>query len=321
MDDQGRPNPTPGGERAPESASDRAPSHDALLTGDLPCVTCGYELRGLSIRDVCPECGTAVRAAILSAVDPLADELVPLRWPSVTGALIVVWSFCGALGIWLILVLRLTQGLEALGVSTPGLWWAWEASMILLVGSGIGALGFVLPTRRPHLWPNVFGMLGVLAYAGLFAGMYMAHRLDKAAGIVNAYFTTMPSPERIAWRLVAGFSLLVIFLGIRPNARELVRRSLAMRTRRVDRQTLLAMGVATLFAIAGDLLRLVGVKTPQHTGELLVIVGSLIILIATVFLAFGMVSAVIDSVRIRRSLRMGPRRMGDLVTEAEAGAD
>ena len=55
------------------------------LTGDLPCVRCGYNLRGLSIREHCPECDAPVRATILALVDPRASELKPLRRPRLTG--------------------------------------------------------------------------------------------------------------------------------------------------------------------------------------------------------------------------------------------
>ena len=30
------------------------------LLGSLPCITCRYDLKGISIRGVCPECGTPI---------------------------------------------------------------------------------------------------------------------------------------------------------------------------------------------------------------------------------------------------------------------
>src|SRR5436190_23878239 len=67
------------------------------LRGDLPCVACGYNLKGLSIRSVCPECGTPVRATILSVVDPHAAELTPIRLPALV-ALGLLFCAAGALG-------------------------------------------------------------------------------------------------------------------------------------------------------------------------------------------------------------------------------
>ncbi|MEM1424869.1 MAG: hypothetical protein AAGH64_12820, partial [Planctomycetota bacterium] len=121
---------------------------DAMLTGELPCVTCGYELRGLSVRDACPECGTGVRATILAVVDPLADELAPMRAPSLTGVLIVSWALSSSIGVWLIVAVRLLDGVRALGLRAPELWWAWNAAFVLLIVSGVSALGFLAPTTR-----------------------------------------------------------------------------------------------------------------------------------------------------------------------------
>ncbi len=47
---------------------------DDVLSLNLPCVTCGYELRGLQKGGMCPECGTAIQRSLsgdlLSAADP-----------------------------------------------------------------------------------------------------------------------------------------------------------------------------------------------------------------------------------------------------------
>ena len=265
---------------------------------------------GLSVRDNCPECGTAVRAAILHAVDPLAEELAPMRAPSLTGVLIVVWAIAGALGIWLIVLMRLMDGLRAINLRVPSLWWGWDVAFVLLVISAVATFGFLMPTKRTRR-RNVLCALGaMLAYAPFFYSMHRIRMIDAAQGGVASYFTDMPEPARIGWRIVIGLCLIAIFLGVRPNARELVRRSLAMRTGRVDRQTLLAMVLATGIMIIGDLVRLWGAS---GGGSTIVIFGSLLILIATVFLGVGMTAAVVDGARIRRSLRMGPRRMQDLI--------
>ncbi|MBL8760751.1 MAG: hypothetical protein JNL50_05545, partial [Phycisphaerae bacterium] len=50
------------------------------LTGDLRCAKCAYNLKGLSVRSVCPECGLAISATLLAKVDPHAAELRPIAW-------------------------------------------------------------------------------------------------------------------------------------------------------------------------------------------------------------------------------------------------
>ncbi len=291
---------------------------DALLTGSLPCVTCRYELKGLSVRDVCPECGTAVRAAILSAVDPLADELAPMRWPSFTGVLIIAWALSAAIGVWLILTMRITDGLRSMNISVPEFWWGWHVSFALLVISGVGSLGFLMPTARTRWWSVLSALCSTLAYVPFFYALVRIRAIDMNAGPAAAFFTLSPDTDRILWRMLVGGCLVVIFLGIRPNARELVRRSIAMRTGRVDRQTLLAMASTCVVMMLGDILRLAGASGGSGVA---VLIGSLIILIATVFLGFGMALAVVDGLRIRRSLRMGPRRMRDLVGGDPGGLD
>src|SRR3954470_14312241 len=89
------PQHTPGGapKAPPPLDAVRAESDIAReLTGNLPCVTCRYNLRGLSIKSVCPECGTAVRAAILAAVDPYAPILQPLYAPRLAATGLMLWA-------------------------------------------------------------------------------------------------------------------------------------------------------------------------------------------------------------------------------------
>jgi len=67
------------------------------LTGDLWCIGCGYNLRGLSIRELCPECAMPVRATILGVIDPKAHELTPLKRPRMVGLGLIAW----ASGLWI----------------------------------------------------------------------------------------------------------------------------------------------------------------------------------------------------------------------------
>ena len=38
---------------------------DGRVRGDLPCISCGYLLRGLPTGQDCPECGTPIEATTL----------------------------------------------------------------------------------------------------------------------------------------------------------------------------------------------------------------------------------------------------------------
>ena len=90
----------------PRTPSDRHHAPDAdpggsglamLLTGDLPCIGCGYDIRGLSVLSQCPECGLAVRATVLHRVDPSAEALRPMPTPRLTSLGIVAWTGFGLL--------------------------------------------------------------------------------------------------------------------------------------------------------------------------------------------------------------------------------
>ncbi|MEM1424381.1 MAG: hypothetical protein AAGH64_10310, partial [Planctomycetota bacterium] len=183
-----------------------------------------------------------------------------------------------------------------------------------LIVSGVSALGFLAPTTRTRARSVCAAACAVLAYAPFFYALLRIRAIDANRGSYAAFFTLDPDVDRIYWRLLVAGCLVVIFLGVRPNARELVRRSLAMRTGRVDRQTLLAMGVAAGAMALGDVLRLVGVTSGPPE---LVFAGGMVILISTVFLGVGLTAAIVDGVRIRRSLRMGPRRLRDVVDTPE----
>ncbi|MEL6741370.1 MAG: hypothetical protein AAFP26_12000, partial [Planctomycetota bacterium] len=67
------------------------------LGGDLRCMRCAYDLAGLSITSSCPECGLAIKATLLSVVDPKAEVLAPLVRPLLVAWSLVLWSLGGVL--------------------------------------------------------------------------------------------------------------------------------------------------------------------------------------------------------------------------------
>jgi hypothetical protein len=284
---------------------DLAPHLDRALLGSLPCITCGYDLKGISIRSVCPECGTAVRAAILYQVDPEAEEFQPIFTPHVTAIGIVVWCTAGLVAMLALWWLRLGEVMRAgLGWTFPMLW-APYAAIILGALSGVSVLTFLRPSRGSKWWHVVAALVGGLAYVPLLWGLWQIQILDAVAPSPYLKYG-MALPQRALWRLVMDASIVIVFLGLRPNLRELVRRSLAMRTGRVDRQTLLAMVGAVGVAAIGDCLRLLSWQVSQESSELLQGIGSLLVMMGSLFLTLGMVTAVIDGWRISKVILMPP---------------
>lgn len=275
-----------------------------VLTGDLPCARCRYNLRGLSILGVCPECGTPVRGTILATVDPHARELAPIHAPLLTSAGLVLWAAsCLAAGL-LILIVRMDElrvfVRGAVGVDFS--FWrtvpAW-----LLVAAAVGALAFVRPHARISWLHSLAALLGAAAHLPL------AYLVWQVLAVIDVeapdpYTAVNPKwgPVRSMLRLGCAACMAVIILGIRPNGRLLVSRSLLMRTGRVDRQTLLVILAAVGLAAMGDVLRLGGPGMATSTSELIHTLGGIIIAVGSLLILLGLVGVLIDTLRLRYSI-------------------
>lgn len=270
---------------------------DAALTGSLPCVVCGYELKGLSIRGACPECGTAVRATILYKVDPQAEEFRPIPRPRLLAAALVAWSIGGltaGLGCW---ALRLGDALERVLGWQGGVAWAAWVAMVGVAISWLGALGLIRPVSGTPASKMAAAAASASAYAVLFWAMSRILLVVDPAYAVP-YFDSPPGFERAVLRLAASGSMVVILLGIRPNARDLVKRCMVMRTRRVDRQTLLGMAAVAAGTMIGDGLHVLASRAGANQAELLAVVGTVVIALGSSLLTLGLVGAAVDSWRI-----------------------
>ncbi|MCA9306734.1 MAG: hypothetical protein R3B46_00350 [Phycisphaerales bacterium] len=283
---------------------------DTALKGTLPCIVCGYDLKGLSVRGVCPECGTAVRAAILYQVDPEAEEFTPVRAPRATGLALVLWPAGALIVIAAGWAMRIADLTESGALSEFALGWGGVLTTVGLALSALGAIGLINPTRATRKWGVIAATIGTLCYIPIYIALHRVLLIDTR---IIPYIEAGAVYERSLYRLVTDIALVGLLLGLRPNARELVRRSLALRTGRVDRQTLLAMVGAVLVAIAGDTMHIIAATTEDAMGELLFIAGTVLIAIASVFLTMGAISALIDGSRIRRAVIHPPKTIKELL--------
>src|SRR5512134_1124043 len=71
-------------------------SVSAEIKEDLPCVTCGYNLRGLTGKHRCPECGTP--AGFSRAGDLLQYAPIPWLRTVRNGLAMLLWSLGASLG-------------------------------------------------------------------------------------------------------------------------------------------------------------------------------------------------------------------------------
>ena len=306
---------------------------DASLSGTLPCVTCRYELQGLSIAGVCPECGTAVGATILALVDPFASELRPLPRPRLLGigliatavaplvAMLVAWYLVGVeISDWVGGTLPIRAAMQ------PS--WAWVIIAACFALSSLGAATLSLqPLRRKGAlgevddadrfeqgesitptarWLALVGAVGLLALTALSVNVVRTGPELAMAGMLPFW---SPAPERTIARVIVWLLVLGVLLALRPAARALVARSLVIRTGKVGRQTILAMSAAAAMVIVGDCLGLLGLQ--QHRESFardgIVIAGAVVLFMGALMLTIGLFSSVADCYRIARSiLRPGP---------------
>lgn len=298
--------PTPDDASRHETAGDSwaggpvAAALDRELKGSLPCVVCGYELQGLSIRGTCPECGTAVRATILFHVDPKADEFKPIAYPSLTAWSLVAWSLGALVATLAAWWPRIADLLARLTTHHPGVGPAPAIMILGIIVSGFASLGIARTFRGTPFLSMASALLGSLAYIPLAWAMWGIHAVLDAQRGLAPYFTGSVELSRLRLRMIVAACILIIILGLRPNARDLVRRSRAMRTGRIDRQTLLLLAAAMGVATIGDTLRYFGALQPGTGIDMYEVSGTLLVILGSGLFTLGVVEAVRDCWRLRR---------------------
>jgi hypothetical protein len=273
------------------------------LSGSLPCFACGYDLKGLSIVGHCPECGTAIRATILFRVDPQAEAFRPMHLPRVMAWASRAWltgPVIAAVAIWLARFEELAGGPRAAanswdsGLTTVAMW--------AIGASAIAAIVSVRPIVGMPAWKTASALVGsVLGYGLAIFGFVRVLMADD--GRLAAYSLQRDAdPERIVGRLIVAAGMLIVIVGCRPVARELVKRSVTLRTRRVERQTLLAIAAAVLVGVAGDGLRLWATTLHGAPSAVLDVVGTVLVAVSSVLVTIGLLGALVDAWRIARAV-------------------
>lgn len=296
----------PGRDVGPAEPERSRAAHVATdLTGDLPCVGCGYNLKGLSIRGACSECGTPVRATILAHVDPLAEQLQPLNRPRVTAWGLIVWSLGAVLAVTTVWIARLIGlGEELFGFTPSGrpgylfgtLHWIGVTG---LVASMLGATTIIRPTLGVRSWECAKALGAVLAYIPLIVVHDRLHRLYDGAVGPPYIGPDLLDVNRSYLRLAEGALVVVIILGLRANAVALAERSLVMRLGRVDTQPLIALVWTIGIAMLGDLAVILignGSGTVDGITETLALV---VIAVGSFLFTLGLFGVLVDTVRLR----------------------
>ena len=276
------------------------------LTGELICIGCGYNLRGLSIRGVCPECEMSIRATLLGIVDPQAEELEDLSMPGMSAYGILLWSVGALIACLAVWVLRIDEIVRAKSnVSFGFVGWAGLVGLIALIVSGFGALTMIRPYRHMGRWMTIRAAIGVSAYipvALVYAVIYRGFDQTASMRLINPGSEYL---ERSMLRLGMFVGVALIIWGIRPNALKLAMRSVIVRTGRVDRQSIYAVLASFGVAAIGDVFNIVGILSGEIggfggvVGDLLMQFHVVLVAFGSVLITLGLVNIVVDCVRLR----------------------
>jgi hypothetical protein len=290
------------------------------LTGRLRCAACRYELRGLSIKNVCPECGLAIQATLLSLVDPRATEIQPIGSPRLVAVGIVAWS----VGAFVAVVLGWATW--ASGAIDGTLGDAAQHRLVIagavsLAVSGLGALAIIRPHARIPLHRSVAAAIGVALYP-VAIKLYVDLGTIASAGPGGSFLGSWTgSVDPMPWRWERLAMWLTLAAGawlLRGNLRILAARSFVMRAGRVDRQTIFAAMGSVLIAAVGDGLGLCASLVGEWGGAV-VLASEALVGIGAALLTLGMVGIVIDTLRLTPAVFQRPLALGDVLGGAEAG--
>ena len=314
LDDAQRENA--GIDQAPPARALAAPlAVGAELAGDLPCVRCGYNLKGLTVKGMCPECGTSVRTTLLAVVDPMASELRAITFPRATANGMVLWAFAGffaCIFLWILQIVA-TAGAPATSAffNESTLRWLRHALNACVVLSGVGALAFVRPHDGVPRRQSAMALMAVAAYVPLFVTVrYLYTREGARLGV------QLGRDEEIARtmiRLAQSGAILLILIGLRPAARQLQARWLLMRIGAVARQTMLAMAAVVLLWTVGDALVLLSWRLHGGSDQLVWMIGRFFILGGSLLYTVGMLSIAMDVWRVHAVVAQRPFDLGQLL--------
>ena len=283
----------PGAARGGEARAS-GPEIALQLKGRLPCFRCGYDLGGLSIREVCPECGTPIRATLLVVVDPHARELQPLRraWLVVAGLL--AWSIGGLaaaiVGWWVWAAPFVGEVAER----TLSAGWVKVAGAGCSVVCGVGAIALVRPHARiprAQVVGAAAGVVGTFVLAAVSYWIWTRYPVRVVADIA-------PEAESSLLRLAECGVLALVIVLLRPNARMLEARSLLLRSGRVDRQTMYAMAAAVGVVAAGHVVNLAALWLSGKVLDSALIAGTVLVAVGWMLVTIGLVGVLLDIVRL-----------------------
>jgi hypothetical protein len=293
----------------------------ADLGGDLPCVQCKYNLRGLSVLGECPECSTAIRATVLAVVDPMASEFRPIARPRVLAAAVVLWPV-GLLAS-VVTTLGATLLSERVAMLVPGhalAPWGWAKLLpaFFAAVSGLAACALIHPHEGVPRRDRRLAMLGVLAYVPAIALLVGMQGWGEPVMSLAGHTWWFAASGGMGMLAAAGAVALLAatLVCLRPNARRLAARSLLLRMGRVDRQTLRSLAGVLMLPVAGHVCGVVAGAVGSEL-DILAVIGGLFNVAGYTLFVLGMFGVILDCVRISRVIIHPPKGLEALLSVRE----
>ena len=153
----------------PTQAPQTALSAANTLSADMMCLSCGYNLRGLTHKGNCPECGLEIERTIIARQGMTKRELAALAF-RITALWIFLGSITGLVSTWGYLIDSLFQIVIAIfwaGVSvvlTAILWWKAEylARRAIVEDGPLLLGGRIVPEQVMSIAFGIIGMLNII---------------------------------------------------------------------------------------------------------------------------------------------------------------
>ncbi len=293
----------------PSSSIDGAGIESATVRRSLPCIGCGYQLRGMRVGRACPECGTPVVRTIMAVVDPLASGLPTLRRPRLVADALFGLVACIAGGCLLLAPRPLAARLELSFGGPPGTWlglappWLpWVAAGLLALALAFVALLAPPPGEEPDAARVTRGIrrlrLGLVGWIAATVGFAILDVRPPFDATGQALFL-----------LMAG-AAIVTFLALRATVRVIGERSRQYRTGRGARQGFREMAAAVGGVAIGQVVHALGSAAGV---QLLGFVGLLLAWVSAGMLLVGLVYMVVNAAWIRHALVSPPPTMAELL--------
>lgn len=278
--------------RNPDLPAEAGPDASIVrrLTGSINCIRCGYELKGLSVRVECPECGAPVLASLLALVDPKAHELALVRRPRLLTVGLASWGVgwtmaVGAAAAWV--------AIDAFG-DPRTLAPAVAFFSVALTGLCVLALGSLpiirpldnMPARavRAGAWASALQIVLALAM--------LAALLIPAIGALAHDFLPVA--------LAAGGCAILLARG---NLRRLESRSLIFRRGEIARQRMLPIALSMLVMAGVALLGAICVKVSSRFEAPARILESTVLSVGFALCLIGFVGVLRDILKVLPSVR------------------